>query len=51
MKRTISQKSVIARWNTVSAKECQTETVVRFSLVAEQRAESSLATNKATINV
>ena len=41
MKRTYQPKSVIARWNTASVRECLTETAERYLLVEELRAESS----------
>ena len=42
----INLKSVIVKWSTVSVKEWLTETAVRFFHAAEQRAESSLHTDR-----
>lgn len=41
----ISLRSASARKSTASAREWQPKTAARFSLVAEQRAEQSLATD------
>ena len=47
MKRTYQPNKRHRRWNTVSAKEWQTETVARYLLVVVKKAENSSHTNPA----
>jgi len=50
MKRTYQPKKRHRKWSTASERECLTEMAARFSLAAEQKAESSFLINFCTLD-